>query len=112
MQHFATRLFALTVLAVGLAGWATAQNLTYTANPPRAQVTVGSVSPFGLPQCQTSDPTSPTPGVLYCYTPGYIWTAYNILPVLLSGNFGQGQTHRDRRCIWKPDDSAGPPNIP
>jgi subtilase family serine protease len=33
-----------------------------------------------------------TSGVLYCYTPVYIWTAYNILPVFLGGNYGQGQT--------------------
>ncbi len=92
MCHYSIRFFALCVLATGLAAWASAQNLVYTANPPRVLVTVTNVSPLGLPKCQTSDPTVPTPGILYCYTPGYVWTAYNILPVLQSGNFGQGQT--------------------
>jgi subtilase family serine protease len=45
-----------------------------------------------LPKCQTSDPTSPTPGILYCYAPGCIWTAYKVLPLFGAGNFGQGQT--------------------
>lgn len=71
---------------------AQAQNLTYTANPPRVLAARAGVSPLGLPACATSDPTVPTPGVIYCYTPAYIWTAYNILPVLQAGNMGQGQT--------------------
>lgn len=71
---------------------ASAQDLTYTANPPRTFVTPSTASPLGIPQCATSDPTIPTPGVIFCYTPNYIWTAYNVLPVLLGGNFGQGQT--------------------
>jgi subtilase family serine protease len=85
-------LASLFALGTGITFSAAAQNLVYTANPPRVQVTLSSVSPFGLPKCQTSDPTSPTSGILYCYTPGYIWTAYNILPVLAGGNLGQGQT--------------------
>ncbi len=92
MHLYSMRVFALCVLSTGLAGWASAQNLTYKANPPRVQVTVTNMSPLGLPVCQTSDPTAPTPGILYCYSPGYVWTAYNILPVLRSGNYGQGQT--------------------
>jgi subtilase family serine protease len=92
MSSYSKHLYVLPLLATGLAAWASAQNLTYTANPPRVQVTVDQVSPFGLPQCRTSDPASPTPGILYCYAPRYIWTAYNILPVFQSGNFGQGQT--------------------
>lgn len=81
-----------TALLVTSAVSASAQQLTYSANPPRTHVTTNGVSPHGIPQCETDDPTSPTTGVLFCYTPGYIWTAYNILPVLIGGNFGQGQT--------------------
>src|SRR5215510_9146850 len=82
------------VLAVvgGMTVSAAAQELTYIANPPRVQVQSSSVSPLGLPKCATADPTLPTPGIIYCYTPAYIWSAYNIFPVLASGNFGQGQT--------------------
>ena len=82
----------LFALAAGIAMSAAAQNLTYTADPPRILATPHGASPLGLPECATSDPTLPTTGVLYCYTPGYIWTAYNILPVLEAGNLGQGQT--------------------
>jgi subtilase family serine protease len=85
-------LAGIFALATGITISALAQDLTYTANPPRVQITTASVSPFGLPKCGTSDPTSPTPGLLYCYTPGYIWTAYNVLPLFRAGNFGQGQT--------------------
>ncbi len=92
MRDDSMRLFSLCLLAAVLTASASAQNLIYTANPPHVQVTVDNLSPLGLPKCHTSDPTSPTPGILYCYTPGYIWTAYNILPVLRSGNLGQGQT--------------------
>ena len=92
LHHSATRLAGLFALATAISVSASAQDLIYTANPPRVQVTVDSVSPFALPRCKTSDPTSPTPGILYCYTPGYIWTAYNVLPLLRAGNFGQGQT--------------------
>lgn len=91
-HHTPLRLASMFTLAAAITFSATDQNLTYTANPPRVQVTANGASPLGLPKCQTSDPTSPTSGILYCYTPGYIWTAYNILPVLQSGNFGQGQT--------------------
>jgi len=94
MSHLRPR--AITTIVAGLLGisavTASAQQLTYSANPPRTHVRTNGVSPMGIPQCQTDDPTSPTTGVIFCYTPGYIWTAYNILPVLLGGNFGQGQT--------------------
>jgi subtilase family serine protease len=79
-------------LAAAISVSASAQDLIYTADPPRIQATVDSVSPLGLPKCRTSDPTSPTLGLLYCYTPSYIWTAYNVLPLFRAGNFGQGQT--------------------
>jgi subtilase family serine protease len=92
MRHHNAMHLTRIALAAGITFSAAAQNLTFTANPPRVQVAAQSVTPFGLPKCQTSDPTSPTSGILYCYTPGYIWVAYNILPVLVSGNFGQGQT--------------------
>jgi subtilase family serine protease len=91
-NHNSMRLAGIFALATGFTVSTAAQNLIYTADPPRVQVTADSVSPFGLPKCQTSDPTSPTPGILYCYTPGYIWTAYDILPLFRAGNFGQGQT--------------------
>jgi len=81
-----------TALLVTSAVSAGAQQLTYSANPPRTHVRTNGVSPQGIPQCETDDPTSPTTGVIFCYTPGYIWTAYNILSVLQGGNFGQGQT--------------------
>ncbi len=84
-------LFAVTLLGVAVVS-AGAQELTYIANPPRAFVTPSGASPHGIPQCATNDPTIPTTGVIFCYTPRYIWTAYNILPVLIGGNFGQGQT--------------------
>ncbi len=86
-----TMLIGVMLLGVGGVP-AIAQDLTYTANPPRTFVKPNGASPLGIPQCATDDPTSPTTGVLYCYTPEYIWTAYNILPVLIGGNFGQGQT--------------------
>ena len=91
-RHIQITLAGVFALATGITIPASAQNLTFTADPPRVQVTVDSVSPFGLPKCQTSDPTSPTPGLLFCYTPSYIWTAYNVLPLFRAGNFGQGQT--------------------
>jgi subtilase family serine protease len=81
-----------SISITGAAFSASAQDLTYTANPPRAFVKSNGVAPNGIPACATNDPTSPTPGIIYCYTPGFIYTAYNILPVLQSGNFGQGQT--------------------
>src|SRR6185312_3966262 len=77
---------------LALAGTIAAQNLTYTANPPRVLVAPLSASPMGIPACASSDPTLPTPGVIYCYSPAYIWTAYNMLPVLRAGDLGQGQT--------------------
>src|SRR5262249_22589735 len=80
------------LLAFGITIPAVAQDLIYTANPPRVQVTVDQSSPDGLPKCKTNDPGSPTPGILYCYTPKYIWSAYNVLPVFGTGNLGQGQT--------------------
>lgn len=91
MRHQSRRLAAVCLLA-SLAGSAAAQQLTYIADPPRVQVTVASTSPFGLPKCQTSDPSVPTNGILYCYTPIYILSAYNVLPVFGTQNFGQGQT--------------------
>jgi subtilase family serine protease len=84
-------LIGSVLLGVGAVS-AGAQELTYSANPPRTFVRPNGVSPLGIPQCATNDPTSPTTGVIYCYTPAYIWTAYNIRPVLAAGNFGQGQT--------------------
>src|SRR5262249_37111818 len=94
MSHFRPGIIAVIVAALlgSSAVSAGAQQLTSSANPPRTHVTTNGVSPQGIPQCETDDPTSPTTGVLFCYTPAYIWTAYNILPVLLGGNFGQGQT--------------------
>jgi subtilase family serine protease len=93
MRHFnGIALVTIVLLTAGAISPAAAQDLIYTANPPRVQASISGVSPMGLPKCSTSDPTSPTPGIIYCYTPGYIWTAYNMLPVLASGNFGQGQT--------------------
>ncbi len=91
-HHNSMRLAAIFAVATGITLSAAAQNLIYTADPPRVQVTASGVSPLRLPKCQTSDPTSPTPGILYCYTPGYIWTAYNVLPLFKAGNFGQGQS--------------------
>lgn len=86
--------YRLTCLAVALAAGTTvfAQDVTYTVNPPRVFVQSTGTKPLGIPACATNDPTVPTPGVIYCYTPAYIWTAYNVLPVLAGGNFGQGQT--------------------
>jgi len=93
MHHYHAKRFAgVLALASGITFSATAADVVYTADPPRVQATQTGVSPLGLPKCQTTDPASPTTGILYCYTPGYIWTAYNILPVLEGGNFGQGQT--------------------
>ena len=93
MSHIRLKTIALGVVLLGvLAVSAAAQDLTYSANPPRTFVEPSGASPLGIPQCATNDPTIPTPGVIFCYTPRYIWTAYNILPVLLGGNFGQGQT--------------------
>jgi subtilase family serine protease len=86
------RFAGLFALANGIVLTASAQDVTYTANPPRVLASVNSVSPLGLPACATNDPTLPTPGVIYCYTPQYIWSAYNVLPVLAGGNLGQGQT--------------------
>lgn len=85
MRH----LKALLVLAI--AASAIAQDLTYSVNPPHVFVQSNGIKPLGIPECATTDP-APTSGVLYCYEPAYIWTAYNVLPVLESGNFGQGQT--------------------
>src|ERR1700674_4589616 len=92
LHHNTMRLAGIFALATGITVSASAQNLTYAADPPRVQVTADSVSPFGLPKCRTTDPASPTKGFLYCYTPSYIWTAYNVLPLLRAGNLGQGQT--------------------
>ncbi len=69
-----------------------AQDLTFSANPPRALVSASGVVPAGIPKCGTSDPSVPTSPVLYCYTPPYIWTAYNYLPLYQAGIFGTGQT--------------------
>jgi subtilase family serine protease len=77
---------------LALAGTIPAQNLTYTANPPRVFLAPLSASPMGIPACASSDPTLPIPGVIYCYSPAYIWTAYKMLPVLRAGDLGQGQT--------------------
>ena len=87
-RRFLTVFSLVTAIAIS----AGAQNITYTADPPRILVHSAGTTPLGLPECATNSPTSPTPDLLYCYTPGYIWTAYNILPVLSGGNFGQGQT--------------------
>ncbi len=91
-HHNPMQLAGIFALAAGITVPVAAEDLTYTANPPRVQVTTSKVSPFGIPECGTSDPTVPTTGIIYCYTPGYIWKAYNILPVLQGGNLGQGQT--------------------
>lgn len=80
------------ILVLAIAASAGAQNLTYTVNPPHVFVQSNGVKPLGIPQCASTDPTLPTPGVIFCYEPVYIWTAYNILSVLQGGNFGQGQT--------------------
>ena len=69
-----------------------AQDLLFSANPPRAMVNSTGVKPDGLPKCQTSDPTVPTTPILYCYTPGFIWTAYHYIPVYEAGITGAGQT--------------------
>jgi len=89
-----TRAACFVAIASALASVTSAQDLTYTANPPRVpvQFDVSGASPFGLPKCRTTDPTIPTPGTIFCYTPAYIWSAYNIRPVLTGGNLGQGQT--------------------
>ena len=92
MRKSMLRAAAIVALANSVAFTAAGQDLTYTANPPRVLAKAGKASPLGLPACATIDPTVPTPGVIYCYTPPYIWTAYNMLPVLLGGNLGQGQT--------------------
>src|SRR5215813_7970493 len=93
MHRFYSKcLISLFTIAAAATSPAVAQDLIYTANPPRVLVKTGGISPFGIPKCQTDDPTVPTNGILFCYTPSYIWVAYNILPVLQSGNFGQGQT--------------------
>lgn len=85
-----------TAAIVALANWAVfqaaGQDVIYTTNPPRVLATSSSISPLGLPACATNDPTVPTPGVIYCYSPPYIWTAYDMIPVLAGGNLGQGQT--------------------
>ena len=86
MRHIQSVFVSAVALACGLSVPAMGQSIIYSANPPRVQASASNVSPMGLPACGTNDPTSPTPGVLYCYSPGYIWTAYNILPVLNAGN--------------------------
>jgi subtilase family serine protease len=86
------RLAGIFALAAGITIPVLAADITYTANPPRVLVTTSKFSPLGIPQCATSDPTVPTPGIIYCYTPGFIYSAYNVLPVFSGGNFGQGQT--------------------
>ena len=86
------RLAAVCGLAAGLAFPLLAQDLEFTTNPPRALVSVNGVKPNGLPKCGTSDSTVPTSPILYCYTPGYIWTAYNYLPLFSGGITGAGQT--------------------
>lgn len=89
---FALRLSAICCLAAGLAVSLRAEDLIFTANPPHAMVSSTGVVPNGLPKCGTTDPTVPTNPVLFCYTPGYIWTAYNFLPLYYAGITGAGQT--------------------
>ncbi len=93
MHHHTTmRLAGILALAAGITVPVSAADIIFTANPPRVLATTGKVSPFALPKCATSDPTVPTPGIIYCYTPSFIYSAYNVRPVFLGGNFGQGQT--------------------
>jgi len=87
-----TRVASIAAIISGFAASASAQSLTFVADPPRVFVQPAGVSPLGIPKCATDDPTVPTNGIIFCYTPAYIWSAYNILPVLVGGNLGQGQT--------------------
>jgi subtilase family serine protease len=91
-QPSIARVVVVCGVAIGFAVPLLAQELTFTANPPRVLVSKAGVSPAGIPKCSTSDPTVPTAPILYCYTPSYIWTAYNTLPLYRAGVLGQGQT--------------------
>ena len=77
MHHHKTmRLASIFALAAGITVPVSAADLTSTANPPRVLATTGGVSPLAIPKCATSDPTVPTPGIIYCYTPSFIYSAY------------------------------------
>src|SRR5690242_14828322 len=69
-----------------------AQALTYTANPPHVQVSRTPAATFTIPFCATSDPSVPTPGIIYCYAPSMIQGAYNYRPLYQRGIRGAGQT--------------------
>ncbi len=71
----AAAMFALFNIVMNTAA---VQDVTCIANPPRVLIKSSSASRLSLPACATSNPSVPTPGVLYCYTPSYIWTAYDI----------------------------------
>ncbi|HEY1213499.1 MAG TPA: S53 family peptidase [Bryobacteraceae bacterium] len=68
------------------------QALTYTANPPHVQVSRTPAATFTIPFCATSDPSVPTPGIIYCYAPSMIQGAYNYTPLYQRGIRGAGQT--------------------
>ena len=74
------------------ASLAFADDLVYTTNPHRVQVTASNVSPAGLPECGPVSAPIPTAPILYCYAPAYIWTAYNLIPLFEAGLTGAGQT--------------------
>lgn len=87
-----SRLGRLLGLTLGISALVFSEDLIYTANPPRVQVTGTSAVPLAVPFCQTSNPAVPTPGFLYCYTPSMIQGAYNYAPLYRQGITGAGQT--------------------
>ncbi|PYU28538.1 MAG: hypothetical protein DMG31_19930 [Acidobacteria bacterium] len=91
MQHFSTHLLCLAAIAFLVFGIATSfhgqttsnGDFTYVTNPPRIEVSPGTIVPASVPYC-----SSRSLGSLICYSPDFIRAAYNFP----SGLNGQGQT--------------------
>ncbi len=88
----ASLLFLALVLTAPLFGQAGSASFNYIANPPRVQVSPETVLPKAIPECHTTDTSVPTSPIIYCYSPGFVWQAYDLLPLYAAGVVGSGQT--------------------
>jgi len=82
----------LAFSAAPLISSASTPDIKYVANPPYALVSPGTVVPNDVPNCLTGNPNVPTAPIIFCYSPNFIQSAYNLTPLYASGKNGTGQT--------------------
>ncbi len=92
--------FVVSVFALGIGGAAATAPATasgtatyyYDVNPVAVPVGPDTVVPLAVPLCSTTSTAVPTHPVIYCYSPSFIYAAYNLNSLYAAGHDGTGQT--------------------